>query len=94
MDRERWEKYQEEHRQAERNLTEFPKSFEVDVLVPIGTKALMPGKLYHTNEVFVGHYTGLFTKCSAYKALEICKHRLQTSQKTRDGIDAEWQMFQ
>lgn len=93
-ERQRWTKQHDMHLAAERNLNEFPKSFKIDVMVPIGSKGLMPGKLYHTNEIFIGHYSGLFSKCSAHKAVEVCKHRIKTAQDHLNALDTEWQMYQ
>lgn len=78
---------------AERNLLEFEKSYRKEILVPIGSKALMPGQLYHTNEIFVGMYRGLFVKCSTDKALRVCKHRLNEAEKHIRALDAEYKMY-
>lgn len=96
IERERieWTKQKDIHLEAEKNLIEFPKSFQLDCLVPIGAKALMPGKLYHTNEIMIGHPTGLFSKCSAHKALEVCRHRLKLAEDRLSALDVEWQMYQ
>lgn len=95
MDNERnkWLQYKEEHVQAANNLREFQKSFRKDILVPIGSKALMPGQLYHTNEIFVGMYRGLFVKCSADKAIAVCEHRLGEANKRLDALDVEHKMY-
>lgn len=92
-ERKRWLQYQEDHVQAGNNLREFQKSFRKEILVPIGTKALMPGHLYHTNEVFVGMYSGLFVKCSADKALRVCEHRLNQANERIDALSVEHKMY-
>lgn len=78
---------------AQQNLLEFEKSYRREILVPIGSKALMPGQLYHTNEIFVGMYRGLFVKCSTDKALLVCKHRLNEAEKHIQALDAEYKMY-
>lgn len=93
-ERSQWTKQRDVFLAAEKNLLEFPKSFQIECLVPIGTKALMPGKLYHTNEIMIGHNYGLFSKCSAHKALEVCRHRLKTAEDRLNAIDIEKQMYQ
>lgn len=71
----------------------FRESLQKDILVPIGSKALMPGKLYHTNEIFVGMYSGLFVKCSSQNAIELCQHRLKKSKERLDALDTEYKMY-
>lgn len=71
----KWEKYLEEMRQAESSLRDFQKKLQVECMVPIGTKALMPGFLYHTSEILVGNGSKIFSKCTTFEALKICKHR-------------------
>lgn len=71
----RWTRYSAENGDLEKNLKHYTKHLEVDVMVPIGSKALMPGKLYHTNEILVFHGSQVFSKCSADQAIEISKRR-------------------
>lgn len=92
-ERNRWLQYKEEHEQASSNLRDFQQSFRKEILVPIGSKALMPGHLYHTNEIFVGMYRGLFVKCSADKALSVCEHRLGEANKHIDALNVEHKMY-
>ncbi|XP_067632829.1 unconventional prefoldin RPB5 interactor-like protein [Eurosta solidaginis] len=90
----RWKRYQEENDTAVENLDKFSKNLTVDVMVPIGQKAYMPGKLIHTNEVLVGHYQGYFSKCTSYKAKDICKHRIKMATETLDKLKAELDLWQ
>lgn len=93
IERKRWLEYKTEHEQAGNNLREFQKSFRKEILVPIGSKALMPGHLYHTNEILVSMYQGLFVKCSADKALAVCEHRIGEANKRIDDLNVEDKMF-
>lgn len=92
-ERGRWQQYANEYIQAEQNLIGFRESLQKDILVPIGSKALIPGKLYHTNEIFVGMYSGLFVKCSSHKAVELCQHRLKNAKDRLVALDAEHKMY-
>lgn len=92
-ERKKWVQYREEHLQAASNLRDFQKSYRKDILVPIGPKALIPGHLYHTNEVLVGMYRGMFVNCSTDKALLVCEHRLGEAAKRLDALDTEQQMY-
>lgn len=92
-ERGRWQQYTNDYLQAGENLLGFRESLQRDVLVPIGSKALMPGKLYHTNEILVGMYGSLFVKCSAQKAMELCHHRLRKAKERMDALDAEYKKY-
>lgn len=71
----------------------FGKRLTVDVMVPIGKKALMPGQLLHTNEVLVGHYQGYFSKCTTFKAKEICEHRIKMAKDHLKKLDLEAELW-
>lgn len=72
----------------------FAKKLSVEVMVPIGKKALMPGELIHTNEVLVGHYQGYFSACSAFKAEEICQHRWRLANEHLKKLQVEADLWQ
>lgn len=74
------------------NIEEFKKSLEVEIMVPVGTKALIPGRLYHTNEIVVSHSETYYSKCSAHKALEICQRRLNVAASRLKALEAEADM--
>lgn len=90
----RWTKYRDDHRQAADNLDTFRKRLEVEVMVPIGAKALMPGKLYHTNEILVSHSSKLYSKCSAEQAITVCKHRVGVAEERLKALGVEQEMYQ
>ncbi|KAG4078907.1 hypothetical protein HA402_007457 [Bradysia odoriphaga] len=85
----RWTKYKEQHEEAKANIVEFTKSLELDVMVPIGSKALMPGRLYHTNEIVVSHSPTYYSECTAHKALEICQNRLNVADSRLKALTVE-----
>ncbi|TMW41361.1 hypothetical protein DOY81_013557 [Sarcophaga bullata] len=91
---ERWQTYLKENETAIENMTMFSKRLSVDVMVPVGTKALMPGHLIHTNEVLVGHYQGYFSKCTAFKAKEICELVSKWSKDHLKKLETEADLWQ
>ncbi|KAL7735451.1 hypothetical protein ACLKA6_019562 [Drosophila palustris] len=91
---ERWQAYKADNETAIKNLDMFSKQLTVEVMVPIGKKALMPGQLIHTNELLVGHYQGYFSACSAHKAKEICQHRLGLAAEHLKKLEVEAEMWQ
>lgn len=85
----KWKKHKEEMEQAEQNMREFQKHLQVKCMIPIGTKALMPGHLYHTSEIIVGHGRKVFSKCKTQGAIKICKHRLKCTENRLAELQAE-----
>ncbi|KAH8371536.1 hypothetical protein KR093_007909, partial [Drosophila rubida] len=90
----RWQAFKADNEGTIANLDMFSKKLSIEVMVPIGKKALMPGELIHTNELLVGHYQGYFSTCSAYKAKEICQHRLHLAEEQLKKLGAEAQLWQ
>ncbi|XP_034476371.1 unconventional prefoldin RPB5 interactor-like protein [Drosophila innubila] len=91
---ERWQAYKADNETAIKNLDMFSKQLTVEVMVPIGKKAFMPGQLIHTNELLVGHYQGYFSACSAHKAKEICQHRLGLAEEHLKKLEVEAELWQ
>uniref|UniRef100_A0A1A9UV34 DUF3835 domain-containing protein n=1 Tax=Glossina austeni TaxID=7395 RepID=A0A1A9UV34_GLOAU len=91
---EKWKNYLEETKVGIENLKKFIKHVDVEVMVPLGTKAFMPGKLIHTNEILVSHYQGYFSKCSANKAREICEPRIENAKERLKKLEAEAELWQ
>lgn len=80
--------------QTESSLNEFIKSTKVEIMVPLGKKALIRGRLQHTNEITVCHGEGIFSDCSQIQAKEILKHRLGLCKSRLDALEAERKLFQ
>lgn len=91
---ERWTAYRDDQRQAAENMESFRKQLEVGVMVPVGGKALMPGKLYHTNEIFVSHSSRMYSKCTAHQAIGVCEHRIGTATERLKALQVEREMYQ
>ncbi|EDX08572.1 GD11874 [Drosophila simulans] len=91
---ERWEAFKRDNESTIRNLDKFAQNLSVEVMVPIGRKALMPGELIHTNELLVGHYEGYFSACSAFKAKEICQYRLKLAEEQLKKLAVENDLWQ
>lgn len=61
--------------------------------MPIGTKALMRGKIVHTNEIMVCLGENYFVKQSAKGAQEICNRRITKIDKMIEDLDKEHRYF-
>lgn len=89
----KWEFYKSEQESARSNINEFVKKCEIDVMVPIGTKALMKGTLYHTNEILANHFQGYFSKVSSHKALEIISYRIKSANDRLKAYETEHNLY-
>ncbi|CAG0914923.1 unnamed protein product [Notodromas monacha] len=67
-----------------------------DVMIPLGKFALIPGKLIHTNEVYVHLGADMFALRSSKQAIELANLRrtkfLQKSEKLKDArkLSSDW----
>ena len=60
------------------NIEESVKCLNVNAIVPIGTKAMVKGKLGHTNEIYVNLGDRWFLKTSGQRAIEICDRMIES----------------
>ncbi|KAA0197956.1 Unconventional prefoldin RPB5 interactor [Fasciolopsis buskii] len=60
-------------------LENFPKAVSRPAILPFGRKALVPGRLIHTNELLVhlGGSDELFVELSVYETIELIKRRVE-----------------
>uniref|UniRef100_A0A7S2ZDZ1 Uncharacterized protein n=1 Tax=Rhodosorus marinus TaxID=101924 RepID=A0A7S2ZDZ1_9RHOD len=57
-------------------LDQIPRRRTISALVPLGPRAIVPGRIKHTNEVMVLLGDNYFANVSAYDAIEIVKRRI------------------
>ena len=62
-------------------------------MIPMGKKALIRGKLRHTNEITVSHGNGMFSDCSQIQAIEILNHRLNMCATRLRALEAERSLY-
>lgn len=89
----KWKQYEQEHQEVKSNLDLYRKQFKVDILIPIGSKALLPGYLYHTGEVLASHGSGYFSDCTVDQAKLIVDHRLKAAREMLQKYDRERELF-
>lgn len=80
--------------ETENSLKEFIKYPSMQIMVPLGSKALIPGKIVHTNEVTVCHGSGVFSDCSHLQAIEIIQHRKKVCLERLKDLKAEKELFE
>ncbi|XP_058124708.1 unconventional prefoldin RPB5 interactor-like protein [Anopheles ziemanni] len=89
----RWSAYRQEHLDLKENLKMYQKTPRADILIPMGTKALLPGQLYHTGEVLVSHGGGYFTECTSEQARSIADRRVQLADEMLQKYDRERTLY-
>ncbi|XP_043263669.1 unconventional prefoldin RPB5 interactor-like protein isoform X2 [Colletes gigas] len=89
-----WTAYRNGHLKVSEALQVFQKDVHVNCMVPIGKRALMKGKLVHTNEVLVCLGDGYFVKYSASGAEALCKRRIQEAEETLKNLDMERDLYE
>lgn len=87
------QEYKNDLQMATRNLQSFQNRLRVDVMVPIGSHALMPGYLYHTNEVLIGKPSGVFIESTTNQALDIVQRRMKVADKRLKDLEVEAGFF-
>lgn len=93
VDEEKWRKYKKDLVETKVNLREFVKCRSVNIMVPIGKKALLRGSLQHTNEVTVSHGASLFSDVSSNQAIELLEHRMKVCDERLLAIESERNLF-
>lgn len=89
----KWNQYKNELESAKNNINEFVKHIKVQVMIPLGSKAIMPGCLYHTNEILTSHYQGYFSNISANQAVDLIKMRINKADEKLKAFHAEYDLY-
>lgn len=74
-------------------MNEFLKSAHLDIMVPIGRKAFVRGKLQHTNDILVSHSSNYFSLVSNSQANELLDARTVTCDKQVKALGKERKLF-
>lgn len=79
--------------ETKENLQHFLKSHSLEIMVPMGKKAYVRGKLQHTNEVTVCHGASMFSDCSSEQAIDLIKMRLNNCETQLQALEKERDLF-
>uniref|UniRef100_A0A182STY7 Uncharacterized protein n=1 Tax=Anopheles maculatus TaxID=74869 RepID=A0A182STY7_9DIPT len=66
---------------------------KADILIPLGTKAFIPGQLYQTGEVVVSHGYGYFSECSSEQAETIADRRIHLANELLQKYKRERSLY-
>ncbi|XP_071874325.1 unconventional prefoldin RPB5 interactor [Bombus fervidus] len=89
-----WTTYKKGHQKVAETLKTFQKELYVNCTVPIGKRALMKGKLIHTNEILACLGDGYFAKYSASGAAALCERRIQKSEEMLKSLNKERDLYE
>lgn len=71
--------FKKELEDVKTNLEQNQNHLYQNIMVPIGTKALIKGKLVHTNEVTINVGDRWFIKKSAAGAIQTCNRMIESN---------------
>ena len=63
------------------------------VMVPMGRKAFVRGKIQHTNEITVCHGASMFSDVSSQQAIDILEHRMKLCDTQLKALELEKELF-
>ncbi|XP_076756394.1 unconventional prefoldin RPB5 interactor [Xylocopa sonorina] len=89
-----WTNYKKGHEKVAEALQTFQKDLYVNCMVPIGRRALMKGKLIHTNEVLACLGDGYFAKYSASGAVALCQRRIEKADEMLMKLSKERDLYE
>ncbi|KAG7206655.1 hypothetical protein KM043_000331 [Ampulex compressa] len=89
-----WTDYRNGYKKVIEALTIFPTKVSVNCMIPIGKKALMKGKLIHTNEILACLGEGYFAKYSATQSIALCKRRIECAEKMLKDLEIEKNLYE
>lgn len=89
-----WKDYKKAHEKVKKGLEILPQELTTNCMVPIGRKALMKGKLVHTNEILVCLGEGYFAKYSAKQAIAVCNRRIKQADEMIINLEKEQNLLE
>lgn len=89
-----WRTYKTGHEKVAEALQTFQKDLYVNCMVPIGKRALMKGRLIHTNEVLAFLGDAYFAKYSATGAIALCQRRIQNAEEMLKKLSTERDLYE
>ncbi|XP_063981155.1 unconventional prefoldin RPB5 interactor 1 [Diachasmimorpha longicaudata] len=89
-----WNDYKKRHEKVLEGLGILPHDLSLNCMVPMGKRALMRGKLVHTNEIMVCLGDGYFAKYSASQAIALCNRRIQKANEMLENLEKERNLYE
>ncbi|CAD6227338.1 GSCOCG00006105001-RA-CDS [Cotesia congregata] len=89
-----WSDYKKRHEKVIEGLDVLPQDLSINCMVPIGKRALMPGKLNHTNEITVCLGDGYLAKYTAAQAKALCNRRIKKADEMLENLDKERSLYE
>ncbi|CAG0895548.1 unnamed protein product [Darwinula stevensoni] len=89
-----WRKSKQDYETLKSLLEKLPQKVHHEVMVPLGKKAFMPGRLIHTNEILVLLGDNWFATRSAQQAVEIVSRRIKMCDDMLEKLEKEKGLYQ
>ncbi|XP_074108970.1 unconventional prefoldin RPB5 interactor isoform X2 [Cotesia typhae] len=89
-----WSDYKKRHEKVIEGLDVLPQDLSINCMVPIGKRALMPGKLNRTNEITVCLGDGYFAKYTAAQAKALCNRRIKKADEMLENLEKERSLYE
>lgn len=89
-----WKKYKEDHEALIKNLMFYRDKLSHSIMIPLGTKAFMKGKLRNTNEILISLGDSWFTKQSSSSAVELCIRRIKYCDELLEKLSKEQKLLE
>uniref|UniRef100_A0A2M4CIQ0 Unconventional prefoldin RPB5 interactor n=1 Tax=Anopheles darlingi TaxID=43151 RepID=A0A2M4CIQ0_ANODA len=89
----RWTLYRKEHEELKEHVNMYKKALRNDILIPMGSKALLPGQVYHTGELLISHGDGYFSECSVDQAFTIADRRIRLADEMLAKYEREQTLY-
>lgn len=89
-----WTKYKDDLEGTKKTLLWLPKKLKHDVMIPVGPKALMRGKIVHTNELLVSLGDSWFLKKTASQTVDLCDRRIKECDNMLEKLKKERELIE
>ncbi|CAJ0575486.1 unnamed protein product, partial [Mesorhabditis spiculigera] len=82
----------EEYEQLAKKVEDMPKKLTQEFMMPCGSVGYIPGRLVHTNELYVLLGENMFAERSAHQTAEILRRRVNVVRDSVKGLESECQV--
>ncbi|KAK9503814.1 hypothetical protein O3M35_010292 [Rhynocoris fuscipes] len=89
-----WEERKKAHEEVQKSLEHYAGKLQEQIMVPIGKRGLMKGKLVNTNQVFVSLGSGWFTKVCSVEAQAVCSRRISECKEMLEKLEKERKLIE
>lgn len=89
-----WEEKKKAYEEVKKNLEHYAGKLQEQVMVPIGKRGLIKGRIINTNQVFVSLGGGWFVKTCSPEAQKVCTRRISECRDMLEKLEKERKLFE